>query len=414
MNGSEDVLFQKYELSGTLDDHFAKSILQVDSIPEAQFRGASDEEIVAHIVSEAEIQPIELHEDSMVMDQQETKIDFTGGLSYEQRERQLVPGLKVTVSIPFTGDPMLWKLRPSSYQVIGLRGHIIPADQNGIGHLDIVMQQPSSAEPESYKADLARTLQGVRSYLETQREQIDAANEAFPPRVQEAISRRRLRLKNHTAVADFLGIPLKKRPGTPDVSHIPVKRKLVKPLPATPSSPPEPGISTGDYEHILGVIRHEGRSFETTPSTFAVHDEEGLRDIIIAHLNGHYEGDATGETFRRVGKTDIRIEQDNRAAFVGECKVWRGPAELAEAIDQLLRYLTWRDCKTALVLFNKTVAGFSAIQAKVPEALAAHEKYVAKLDAKHPYEWRVRFRSTDDDGREITMHVFLFNLFVAE
>jgi hypothetical protein len=44
-----------------------------------------------------------------------------------------------------------------------------------------------------------------------------------------------------------------------------------------------------DYEFILKVIRHEGRTYETTPKTFAVHDEEELRDIIVAHLNGHYE-----------------------------------------------------------------------------------------------------------------------------
>jgi hypothetical protein len=44
-------------------------------------------------------------------------------------------------------------------------------------------------------------------------------------------------------------------------------------------------------EEQVNVIRHEGRSFEATPGTFVKHDEEELRDIILAHLNGHYEGD---------------------------------------------------------------------------------------------------------------------------
>jgi hypothetical protein len=176
---------------------------------------------------------------------------------------------------------------------------------------------------------------------------------------------------------------------------------------------PEPGIRDEDYAHILKVIRHEGRSFEATPGTFAVHDEEELRDIILAHLNGHYEGDATGETFRRHGKTDIRLEDQNRAAFVGECKVWRGARELTKAVDQLLSYLTWRDCKAALILFNKDVAGFSAIQAKVPDILKQHPKCLRQADVEQPGEWCFQFRSADDDERQITMHVFLFNLYVA-
>ena len=139
----------------------------------------------------------------------------------------------------------------------------------------------------------------------------------------------------------MLGIPLKIHDGAPSVRPIQIKRTLVKPLPPPPKSgfKPEPGITDEDYEHILSVIRHEGRTFEATPRTCAVHDdEEELRDIILAHLNGHYQGGATGETFRRSGKTDIRIEDQDRAAFVAECKVRRGQKELLAAIDQLLSY----------------------------------------------------------------------------
>jgi len=86
-----------------------------------------------------------------------------------------------------------------------------------------------------------------------------------------------------------------------------------------------------------------------------------LRDILLAHLNGHYQGDATGEAFRRSGKTDIRIEDGIRAAFVAECRVWNGQKELSQAIDQLLGYLTWRDCKAAIIIFNKHNSKFSGL-----------------------------------------------------
>ena len=414
MSHRDDVLFCEGDLSATLDGHLAKAVEKVNSIPEAQFLNSTDDELVGHVVSDFEVQPITLHEDAMEMDQQETRVDVSGRFDYFTLpgERTEVPGLKVTVSVPFTGDPLLWKLRPNKWQTVFPHGQIRKPGSDGIGYLDIEMQQPSGANPESYKQGLEHTMRSVRFYVDAQKEQIEAENNKLPQRVRDAVAKRRERLKSHSAVVQALNIPLKKRKGAPDIAQIPVQRKLVKPLPPVPNKPPEPGIATEDYEHILGVIRHEGRSFEATPATFAKHDEEELRDIILAHLNGHYQGDATGETFRGKGKTDIRIEQDNRAAFVGECKVWRGPAELTKALGQLLSYLTWRDCKAAVVLFNMQVGGFKDIQDKVPDTLASHPNALRPLDSGHAGEWRFLFRSIDDPDRQVTVHVFLFNLFV--
>ena len=135
------------------------------------------------------------------------------------------------------------------------------------------------------------------------------------------------------------------------------------------------------------MIRHEGRTFETTSKTFAVHDEEELRDILLAHLNGHYQGDATGEAFRRSRKTGIRIEDNNRAAFVATCQIWKGQKELSQVIEQLLGYLTWRDCKAAIVLFNKYNAKFSGILEAVPGVFQAHPLYRRMRSAQGPGEW---------------------------
>jgi hypothetical protein len=131
-------------------------------------------------------------------------------------------------------------------------------------------------------------------------------------------------------------------------------------------------------------------------------------------LNAVFEGKATGETFRKYGKTDIRIEEESRSAFVGECKLWGGEKVLLDALDQLLGYLTWRDCKAALVLFNKDVAGFSGVQETIASALAKHRGFLRGKETGHAGEWRFVFQSAEDPAREVTVHVFAFNLFVAQ
>ena len=67
--GREDLLFCEGDLSATLDGHFAKAVEKVNTIPEAQFLSSTDDEIVEHVVSDFQVQPVTLHENAMEMDQ---------------------------------------------------------------------------------------------------------------------------------------------------------------------------------------------------------------------------------------------------------------------------------------------------------------------------------------------------------
>ncbi len=80
-------------------------------------------------------------------------------------------------------------------------------------------------------------------------------------------------------------------------------------------------------------------------------DEEKIRDLLLVFLNAQYEGDAAGEVFNAAGKTDILIRVGDRNVFIAECKIWKGPKTIRDALGQLLSYLTWRDTKAALLVF---------------------------------------------------------------
>lgn len=411
-----DVLFNSHHLDDVLRAQGSRAQDLVDQIPQDQFCASTDDQIVEHIAADMEIIPLSIYEDRMEMEQREGKMDVSHNRRYNAfRDRGpiIVASACVTVTIPFTGDPKLWTLRPSPHRLTAPQARIRQPGHDGIGYLEVRMEYPAETSPNEFKSELDSLLDDVRFSLDNQAKQIETFNRRLPDTIYQAVARRRENLKQHDAIRTVLNIPMKLRPGAPSIEPIPVKRKIVRPLPSGLSTQPEPGIRDEDYEHILKVIRHEGCSFETAPATFTKLDEEELRDIILAHLNGHYEGDATAEAFRAAGKTDIRIESGNRAAFVGECKVWRGPQQLTEAIDQLLGYLTWRDCKAALVVFNKGVAGFSGIQQKIPETLRTHANHIKPIATSQPGEWRFRFRSGSDPDREVTVHVFLFNLYVA-
>ena len=144
------------------------------------------------------------------------------------------------------------------------------------------------------------------------------------------------------------------------------------------------------------------------PAGFRKLDEEQLRDVIRASLNAVYSF-APGEAFRGKGKTDICIEAGNRSAFVAECKIWRGEGELLKAVDQLLGYLTWRDAKTALIVFNKEVRNFKALREKVRSTIEEHGAYKSTLrDDAVSGEWR--FVLATDSGTDVSCHVMVYHL----
>ena len=95
--------------------------------------------------------------------------------------------------------------------------------------------------------------------------------------------------------------------------------------------------------------------------------------------------------------------------FIAECKFWKGPAKLTEAIDQLLSYTSWRDTKTALLVFVRDTA-LSTVLTKVPEILKQHPSFKREL----PIEGETRFRSIfgqpKDMNREIFITTLVFNV----
>ena len=405
------------DLRHSLDAHLGRIQEFVDEIPKPRFLATSDDELYQHVYDTFVVTPVEIYEDQIAIDPPEpVKIDVRGRPGYLNfgDGPALVPGLKLQVWIPYSGDDRLWTLRPHSMWSMSAVGNVHTSDIGGSGHVGFVLTHPTGDSADEIRRTIEQLLHPIREALKAQKGEIDWRVAKLPELVRAAIAARRKEFDKHDDIVRTLAIPLRHKSGVPPVDPIRVRRRFPKPLPSAPAAVAEPGIPDEEFEYILNILRHVGCTFEATPATYRVHDEEELRDILLANLNSHYLGDATGETFRKRGKTDIRIEAASRAAFVAECKVWRGASELAEAIDQLQGYLTWRDSKAAVIVFNKKIAGFSELQSKVPEVFRTHTLFRAEISLTHAGEWRFIFASSEDADRRLTVHVFLFNLFVSE
>lgn len=314
-----------------------------------------------------------------------------------------IQGTILVLHVPFTGDPGMFWIQPTSFDSA-------PPSGNLNGQEMVLKMRGSDLTSEAVEKHFNSILDDFEKYLNWQRPNADNFLAELNQRARSEIEHRKERLLADRNLVANLPFKIKARSSAPTyVARLKRTAIQVQRTTITASFKPEWTLSESDYQHILKVIEGMTQTMERNPSTFTKLDEEALRDMYLVPLNGHFEGAATGETFNAEGKTDILIRVEDRNIFIGECKIWRGSKYLTEAIDQLLSYLTWRDTKTAIIIFNRN-KGLTAVLKSVQETLAAH----AHLKKGPSQEGERRFRSVfgnpGDAAREIIVTTLVFDV----
>ena len=253
---------------------------------------------------------------------------------------------------------------------------------------------------------LTHSVDSIKSGIEYANRDVASFNQSLRSKAFTELQKKRDKVQTFFDVAKLLEVPIEKKEYA--VKHIPLVRNIT-PVAKKYDKEDYYGIKDSDYTDILETIKHTASTYERTPSSYKSMHEEDLRNTLLASLNATYKGDATGETFRKNGKTDICIERNNRSAFVAECKMWTGQAEVEKAVLQLDSYLTWRDCKTALIYFVRR-KDFLKILETAESALEAIEgmKNVRAVDKN---EFSCLFLSRENPGQQIHLRAMLFNLY---
>jgi hypothetical protein len=249
-------------------------------------------------------------------------------------------------------------------------------------------------------------------WLEWTAKDASSFNSSVREKAQQRIETRREKLLKDQGLVASLGFPLRRREGVPQTYVVPtVRRKILLPVPSPSVSPfvPEPTLDMKEYEHILTVISNMVKVMERSPKAFRGMKEEDLRTHFLVQLNGQYEGQASGETFNFEGKTDILIRVEGKNIFVAECKFWDGPKSLTEALDQLLSYVTWRDTRTALLVFNRD-REFSTVLSKIPEVVKAHSNFKRETPFESETGFQFILHHRDDRNRELILTALAFDV----
>jgi hypothetical protein len=316
-----------------------------------------------------------------------------------------IAGSYITIAIPFEGDPDLFKYQASTFGSMPPNGTISDSSV-------LITFSGISLDSQSVRKEIDAAVNRIEQYLKWIKNDCDGWNARLPLFVEQCVRDRKRRLLQQANMVSSLGLPMKRRPDAAITFAVPAtRRKRPVALPATPrgSFKPEPGLPDSEYDFILQVIDRLAQSIERSRSTFVHMSEEQIRDLLLVNLNGHYEGNATGETFNAEGKTDILIRAEGRNVFIAECIFWEGPKALHAAIDQILGYLTWRDTKSALLVFSKNM-DFTNVLVEIADAVPQHSNFKRQLRQVSETHTRFLFRQRDDAARDLFLAVSAFNI----
>jgi len=409
LSSIHDYLFAQGD-SNAVQEHQRHHLqAEVAEIEGNRLLNSNIEDLVKYFVEKYRIEVPELDEPGMQVDQHEAQRDVSNDpnrFAFVMRTGPAyVTGTEEVIEIPFSGDAALFKVRPNTYTTSPPQGEVR-------GNLLVFRIWTDKSQPAQVRAQLDSWLGEVKRHLQWHHQTFQSFNDSLGSLARTAITKRRDKLLAAQNLVAGLGIPLKRRPDSNATYTAPeVKRKLAPKLP--PASPgnfkPEPVLEEEEYQHILSVIEDMVKVMERSPKAFHDCDEETLRTHFLVPLNGHYEGGATGETFNYQGKTDILIRSGGRNIFVAECKFWGGPARLTETINQLLGYLTWRDSKAAILIFNRN-KDFSKVLAAVPGTMAAHPNFHRDEGTRGETGFRFEFRHKDDAAKMIHITVMAFDI----
>lgn len=385
---------------------------EINSQTDAYILNVNVDDYTAHLVQKYTLDIPEFHFDKVYVDTVERDIP---GSRFPQYEFMISDTSKmfrkevIIYHIPYTGDINLLQLRPNPMTLMSYEANFDTRQKCIL--IEIINFYN---DPERIKNQYNQEVNYLTSNYSNIRNNCETFNNGLEATIKHSIDFRKQQILRKNNLLSSLGVPIKKKDGIAETFSVPnpkLKEKIiVKPIVYEKDFKPEPALDGNNYQKILKIINDVGKNFERLPSTYKGKSEEDIRDHILLILDPNFElGSAGGETFNKIGKTDISLRYDSSVVFVAECKYWKGEKVFLKTIDQLLGYLTWRNSKVAVINFVQN-AEFTDVLDKVKLSITTHPNFLKELRQSDETWFNYKFHLTGDRNRELDLAVISFHL----
>lgn len=362
-----------------------------------------ESQYISHLIDKYTLSPLVVDNESETIANPTTLVQTRE----DYGRRFQVEAYAFNIKYRFTGSAGLFRVQPSTWTMTTAAIQVEP--ETSEVSFEVVIGKKS---PEEFARAKKETWNNAFCNIGSINNCAAEWNNALPGIINRTFNSRKKHFLDENNF--FAAINVKPSSASSGIFSVPLIEKKKIPQPQiTPGTTftAEPSFAESTYRDILKLMHSIGTSMEQKPSLYIGKEEEALRDHFLTFMETRYEGTtASGETFNRGGKTDILLKyQDGSNLFVAECKFWSGPTGLHDAITQLFdRYLTWRDSKTALILFVRN-KDFTNVLATI-QAEAKKSKYFTKaLPKSNDSSFAFEFHLPQDTKKPVQFEIMAFH-----
>lgn len=327
------------------------------------------------------------------------------GISSRSISGRPTMGLETVLEVPFTGDRRVFDVRPN---LIG--GIPDPMGEVTAEAVLLVWHAPGAADQSQVKAFFDERIASIKTYLSRVEPVIEQLNRELLHTAQTQIMQRRAQISADRDMAAGLGFAIKQR-ADPAIADDTTRTTLS--VPADPpdmaaiTQAPVPTLAADRFEQAIATLMRAGVMLERSPTTTRKMNESDLRNLMLVVLNDRFEfeGFVGAEVFNSSGRSDILVRVAGTNVMVGECKFNDGPQTVLDTLDQVLRYLAWRDEKAVVIMFYRQT-GFTKLIGESADVIDRHPQCTGRISQIDGTRYDYTFHAQDDDQRAVHL-VFL-------
>ncbi|WP_242163638.1 hypothetical protein [Lysobacter sp. M15] len=199
MRRRPNYLFSEGDLRATLESHKEGALKKIAQFDESRLRDNTIEGLEAQLLEEYLVHPLLLDKGSVQKSVNEVQVDVSGDRNRYIRDRSQpfnVGGYEYKCAYRYSGDSLLWKLRPSNWSSVLPVGSIEPDAGGRDGVITFTTQAAGEANPEQMISAIDRELQTTEQYISWQSNQVDSFNRALGDSLIAALKDRFSRIES--------------------------------------------------------------------------------------------------------------------------------------------------------------------------------------------------------------------------
>lgn len=342
----------------------------ISSMDENKILSSNENESIQYLINLFRVELIELYPEKIYYTKKSRTIykkDLPRRISFNPYETVEVPN--IVYSIPFKGDIELLKYSPSHYQLPPKKFYI----KNNCICFELLKLDD---DVESFKREVEKSKDYLTIMFENMNTDVIKINRDLEIYIKNTFKNKKETLIKENDFFASLDIPESnsEKIHRTETYSVPINFQDKISINFNEISELNPTLDYKTYNKLLNSIYKYCSSFEQHPEICKPHNEESIRDLILAHLTSITDETVAAEAINRSGKTDLLVKHGFHNIFVAECKIWYGKKAFLDAITQLLSYLTWKDSKTAIIIFVRN-QGMSHVLNEIKKHTSSHANF---------------------------------------